>query len=58
MCGGSERTGCLACSRDKDVAHSLPDGRGRKEGGGERQGEHVPVAQEGRLPAREGNSEP
>lgn len=34
MCGGSERTGCLACSRDKDVAHSLPDGRGRKEGGG------------------------
>lgn len=35
MCGGSERTGCLACSRDKDVAHSLPDGRGRKEGGEE-----------------------
>lgn len=35
MCGGSERTGCLACSRDKDVAHSLPDGRGRKEGGRE-----------------------
>lgn len=35
VCGGSELTGCLACSRDKDVAHSLPDGRGRKEGGAE-----------------------
>lgn len=34
VCGGSERTGCLDCSRDKDVAHSLPDGRGRKERGG------------------------
>lgn len=56
VCGGPERTtGCLACSRDKDVAHSLPDGRGRK-GGGARQREHVPVAQEGRLLEREGSS--
>lgn len=30
--GALNEQAALSCSRDKDVAHSLPDGRGRKEG--------------------------
>lgn len=30
--GALNEHAALPCSRDKDVAHSLPDGRGRKEG--------------------------
>lgn len=32
--GALNEQAALPCSRDKDVAHSLPDGRGRKEGRG------------------------
>lgn len=32
--GALNEQAALSCSRDKDVAHSLPDGRGRKEGRG------------------------
>lgn len=56
MWGALNEQAALPCSRDKDVAHSLPDGRGRKEGGVQR--EHVLVAQEGRLLEREGSSGP
>lgn len=34
VCGALSEQAALPCSRDKDVAHSLPDGRGRKEGRG------------------------
>lgn len=30
--GALNEHAALPCSREKDVAHSLPDGRGRKEG--------------------------
>lgn len=56
--GALNEQAALPCSRDKDVAHSLPDGRGRKEGRGCVQREHVPGAWEGRLLEREGSSGP
>lgn len=55
--GALNEQAALPCSRDKDVAHSLPDGRGRKEGGVALR-EHVPVAREGSLLEREGGSGP
>lgn len=57
MCGGPERTGCLACSRDKDVAHGLPDGRGRKEGRGGVGAERTCSRGSGRKAAGKGGEE-